>query len=383
MVLKYLEGINGLRFVAALLVVVRHWYLTTVKLGLCPPISSTVIVDRGAAAVDFFFTLSGFLITYLLIQESDRTGTISIKGFYVRRIYRIWPLYFIVLAIGFTFFAVIYPRLFHRTYFEFDPGQGLFLYAVFLPHWMRAYYRVGLLNPLWSIGVEEQFYLCWAPLMKWFGRRISYLVGAFIIITIGCHAVFRAGWFPMDSRLASFIGMLRFHYMAFGSMFACILFYAGKRYRESVFASIPFQLPTILVLAYHYIFGLPQGWGLWLDVLLGLLYGVLILNVSIVPNRLVNLEWEPLAYLGKISYGIYMYHMMVDYCLRPAFSGLGMAGGQSIVQSLLYGVLLLAGTIVVAHFSYQHIERHLLALGHRHSLAVRSAPITAATASNG
>src|SRR5580692_1479144 len=114
--IRYFPGLSGLRFIAAFFVLISHAYQTAVKVGFIGEIRSSVFFDRGASAVDFFFTLSGFLITYLLLQEWAATGTISLPHFYLRRVCRIWPLYFFVLATGFILFGIVYPRMFHVPY---------------------------------------------------------------------------------------------------------------------------------------------------------------------------------------------------------------------------------------------------------------------------
>src|SRR5215813_3976079 len=130
------KGLNGLRFPAALLVLMHHCYQECVKIGLCEPIARIAIFDHGTAAVNFFFTLSGFLISYLLLREYDAEGTIGLRNFYMRRACRIWPLYLVVLATGVFLLAFLYPRMYHERYFDFPLGFGLLMYAVFLPNWM-------------------------------------------------------------------------------------------------------------------------------------------------------------------------------------------------------------------------------------------------------
>jgi peptidoglycan/LPS O-acetylase OafA/YrhL len=361
--LKYLEGLNGLRFLAALLVVIRHICESSEKIGIWNQITSTVLFERGLAAVDFFFTMSGFLITYLLIQEYAATSQVSLKNFYLRRACRIWPLYFIILGIGFIFFTLIFPRLFHQVYFDFSPLRGLLFYVAFLPHWMASQHRVGFLVPMWSIGVEEQFYLFWAPMVKFFARWMPWLMVSFIAITAGFQLLLQAGWLVPYGTVFDFLHMLRFHYMAVGSLFAWILFYHGQRYSRSVFAQRWFQALNILFLAYHYLIGFPLKWGVFLDLPLALSYGLLVLGVSVAPNRLLNLEWEPLIYLGKISYGIYMYHMVADYAVRQTFISLHLDGVHSFFRMLVYGALVIGITLVISHLSYRYVESYFLSLG--------------------
>jgi peptidoglycan/LPS O-acetylase OafA/YrhL len=358
----HLDGLNGLRFIAAFFVLIAHAHESVIKLGLARPLAPPfVFFDRGRAAVDFFFTLSGFLITYLLLLEASAWGDLSLKRFYVRRMRRIWPLYFLVLAVGFVLFAAVYPRIYHERYFQFGIGSGLLLYLFFLPNLMASLYKVGMLNPLWSIGVEEQFYLAWAPLVKWARRRILTLILGAIAGTLTL-SVATALWAPsLDPRAARFLDTLHFQYMAVGALFAWILLHRYGDYLRSVFATRAFQWFNILVLAYHYAFGLPGREAGWVvDVLLACLYGTLIMNVSVVPAKVLDLEWAPLARLGVISYGIYMFHMSADYLLRMGLArttpSAGAALGSAVPVTLMYGGVLLAVTIVLAEISFRYFE---------------------------
>lgn len=138
---KYLRGLNSLRFFAAFFVIISHGNISLCKLGIIKEYNLAVF-SRGEDAVNFFFTLSGFLITYLLMGEIKETGNVSIKQFYLRRVFRIWPLYFLVAAIGFVLLGVIYPRVYHYNYFNFPIWEGvLFLFSFFL---------ITLLKIIWS-----------------------------------------------------------------------------------------------------------------------------------------------------------------------------------------------------------------------------------------
>jgi peptidoglycan/LPS O-acetylase OafA/YrhL len=87
-------------------------------------------------------------------------------------------------------------------------------------------------------------------------------------------------------------------------------------------------------------------------------------------------EWEPLVYLGKISYGIYMYHMIADYAVRQAFTMSHLDGKENLALVLLYGAAVLGIAVVIAHLSYRYVESYFLALGRHRTLAAR--PVAAA-----
>src|ERR1700750_2614950 len=150
---SYLKGLNTLRFFAAFFVIISHGEISLWKLGY-EKMNGWSVFNRGGDAVEFFFTLSGFLITYLLQKEITRTGTVSIRDFYLRRVFRIWPLYFLVVLIGFIGLGLILPRLTHQPFFEFPLLPGFLLFVFFLPNLAAALYPTALLHPLWSIGVE-------------------------------------------------------------------------------------------------------------------------------------------------------------------------------------------------------------------------------------
>ena len=97
----YLPGLNALRFFAAFLVIVTHIELLKGQLGFSNSWKFLEQFNLGGLGVYFFFVLSGFLITYLLIHEKEKTGTIKIKAFYIRRLLRIWPLYYFITLLAF------------------------------------------------------------------------------------------------------------------------------------------------------------------------------------------------------------------------------------------------------------------------------------------
>jgi peptidoglycan/LPS O-acetylase OafA/YrhL len=159
--------------------------------GLHLPLLSlwAAAVKSGASGVDLFFMLSAFLITALLLRERRQTGGISLRLFYIRRILRIWPLYFVVLAV-----AVV---LAHTIPSQNLPWYYLVGYLLFVGNWINAVFGhpTSVCGPLWTVSIEEQFYLVWPLLMKIFERRgmIIAAVVAFLLATLCQIGVVLAG----------------------------------------------------------------------------------------------------------------------------------------------------------------------------------------------
>jgi peptidoglycan/LPS O-acetylase OafA/YrhL len=155
----YFKNLNALRFIAATLVIFHHveQYKLWAKL---PNIFGHPTIDAlGHKAVSFFFVLSGFLITYLLMVENTQTGKIDVRNFYIRRILRIWPLYYFIVLLC----LFVLPNIFDlsvlgsQIYTKHFPIVTSLLLLV-LPNVVRLF-QPGIVggNQLWSIGVEEQF----------------------------------------------------------------------------------------------------------------------------------------------------------------------------------------------------------------------------------
>ncbi len=131
-----LPNLNGLRFFAALVVLISHVELIKSAMGLNNKFRLMERLNLGGFGVYFFFVLSGFLITYLLLKEKERYNSISVKDFYLRRILRIWPLYYLIFLIGFF----ILPHLsiiklnFYSDHFLKYFNENLILYLFILPN---------------------------------------------------------------------------------------------------------------------------------------------------------------------------------------------------------------------------------------------------------
>ena len=152
---NHFKGLDALRAIAALAVVFSHIEVHKSYHGIPTIISKLSIrIADGHIAVILFFVLSGFLITYLLVKEKEKKGKISLKKFYLRRIFRIWPLYYLIIFLSYLFFNSNYSK------------ESVLLCLSIFPNIAQAFGHGWPTSPqIWSIGVEEQFYLLWPILV--------------------------------------------------------------------------------------------------------------------------------------------------------------------------------------------------------------------------
>lgn len=360
----YFKGLNALRFLAASLVILMHIRSNQITQGLAA-LPDWPIFFKGLTAVSFFFVLSGFLITYILLKEIETTGSINIKNFYLKRVYRIWPLYFIIVGFGLLFYWYLAPKLGLQFDIDYSKGLALLLYTFFGANLLNSLFHVGgILHVTWSIAVEEQFYLFWAPVVKKFKSNIKLILLMVLIVSITINTLNAFNIFELEEGWQRFVHTLQFHYMAMGGWVAFLLFQnAEKLLSKKIFSSKIVQLIILafigwLFLGYHKseilepLLILPSGFS----------FAWLIVNVSVNPNKIFGLDNKVFNYLGEISYGIYMYHMIVVYAVTFLSSKLLSDLPFAVLQSV-YILSVFSLTIILSAASYRFLESKILLKG--------------------
>ncbi len=233
------KGLNALRFFAAILVVMHHSETIKQKNGLAN-VEWLGLFRNGGNAVTFFFVLSGFLITYLLLKERKKSGNVNVKNFYWKRILRIWPLYFLLVIIGTVGLPVIFSLLKVNYDMPYHLGQTWYYFLFFLPGLVTFFFGHHFLEPLWSIGVEEVFYLIWAPLFKRCKKRILTVLVAVILIKIVLTIL---GIYFIKNELYHFlVSTFQFEAMAAGGLGAYFIFTLKKPISTLRIFQMPFQV---------------------------------------------------------------------------------------------------------------------------------------------
>jgi len=362
----YFPSLNGIRAIAAFLVILHHIeniksYDNHANLANIPFISII-----GSLGVTLFFVLSGFLITYLLLEEKKVSNTIKIRAFYIRRILRIWPLYYFVLLV--TLLVNIY-FLMPQGNMQFFFTQ-LILYICFLPNAACILYA-GEIFPgqLWSIGTEEQFYLAWPWVIKKSKPRfllLSILTIFFIVTLLRLAFNYFSDIYelkfhniPVFRSLWLFFERFRIDCMAIGAIGAYFVFFKEKyTWLLSIIFSKIVQFIAYFALCIFLAAGL--RFGLFVNVIYSLLFLLLIMNVSSNHNSILSLENKVFNFLGKISYGLYVYHFLVLLLLMNVLNRMEVKDG--IIFNIIYYIGGIVLIIVVSYFSYNFFEKRFLKL---------------------
>jgi peptidoglycan/LPS O-acetylase OafA/YrhL len=372
----YFPGLNSLRFIAAAVVMICH--TSTVKdyhFGISPTFSNNYANQLSHLAVVFFFVLSGFLITYLLLDEKKENSKINTWNFYRKRMLRIWPLYFLIIIAG--LFILPNIQLFSIPSVNYSgslvnelPAFQTILYLAVLPNIAEAVYAsVPFVSFTWSIGVEEQFYIFW-PFVVQKSKHIlavliiilvvmvllssGFLSLAFLFLNNQLHLFPASQVAAFNKSLTHFITYFKIGSMAIGGIGAWLLYY----HKSKVELYLGHKLLNVVVLGSLFcllVFNISYSAEFYS------LFFVWIILSTATGNFFVNLEVKWLSYLRKISYGIYMYHMFVILFAINLLGKTGFQSGRVVYNTLLHtGVI--AGTILVAMLSYTFFEKKILSL---------------------
>lgn len=332
---RFFNNLNGLRFVCIFMVLWHH----------APPVDvgGMQLFGRGFMGVDFFFVLSGFLITTLLLREAGSQGRFSLRAFYLRRALRILPVYFFVV----TALAAYHIGLRGKTeYLTILPYYYLFLSNFLTDH-------IPTLSITWSLSVEEQYYLIWPALLIILpkGARVPVLcllIAANVIISAGLIRVEPLAAGPLLFQLPS----ATYAPILMGSLLALVL--DNKQGFSWVWRLLGRDLAVLalacgLVLALQFTPAHVLGWpNLLIHGTMTLLLAALVLRRRTVLTPL--LAARPVARIGEISYGIYLYHLIgLDIWMRTA----GAAGfGEGWLRLFGYSIL----SIILAEISFRTLE---------------------------
>ncbi|TAE35200.1 MAG: acyltransferase [Runella slithyformis] len=359
----YFPNLNGVRFIAAASVLIHHVEQVKEVFQISNIYGNHLIKNMGKLGVDLFFVLSGFLITYLLLHEKKQNTHVNTRDFYIRRVLRIWPLYFLIVFLAFFVFPNVpffVPANNEHFYFDANFYRRLSLFLIVLPNIGIILYGSPYLSAqTWSIGVEEQFYYLWPWIIDRFTpKRILTTVVLFSLATMAVFYVYLR-WVGHSNLQNNLPEITRFFFSQFriltlltGGFAAALVFYQKKNvlhflFRRDVQVLVYALLVFLLASNFHIT-------GLHLEFY-GLFFAFFILNVSSNSRSIINLEYGWVSYLGKISYGLYIYQtaMIVFsiHLIQWVFgNNLPIATFNCLLYALSFGTTVLVSAVSFAYF---------------------------------
>lgn len=311
-------------------------------------------------SIDVFFILSSFLLTWLGISEYKEKGNFSFINYFIRRALRIWPLYFLLMFFSF----VLVPAL--ATYFSVPVTLPPAYYYIFFISNFYLESHVYFLRFLWTLSVEEQFYLFWGICLLLFQKKLLACAVLLIMISVGYTI------YAMQNNLDSYFNTLTYLFdFAVGIISAALLHKGGavilffKRMNVVSNSLFLLLLPSMFMLMFCLTYFTAGAFSNWLDVILRYLFivyiGLFIIDQMVNENAILKLGKQRfLIYTGKISYGLYCFHGIV---LSFGLFALQKTGMHLPIIIRIF-VLLLVNYFISA-LSYQFIEKPFLNLKNR------------------
>ncbi|MBI5260792.1 MAG: acyltransferase [Bradyrhizobium sp.] len=345
----YLPNLNGLRTISVLVVMLQH--ATTVQREFGGYIDREWLWISGRFGVIIFFCISGILITYLLDREIAANGAIDLRRFYIRRIARIWPLYFLVTIPALVLNWLVEGASFYQQMNFWD----YFFIILVLPGYAD---RPLFMGQTWSIAVEESFYLLYPLMMRRFGK-ISLIVALAAVVfadefftltgRVTCHFVtcgsfIRFNWSPIFYSTIA-VGCLTY------------LIYSLNIHRLNAFLFSPaLQCAALAAVVMVITAAITTGKERYFDLRWdALAFSIVILNAAFNKNSILQIENSLTRFLGEISYGMYMLHVYC-ICLALMICWIFFKGDTFPFQNLIVSVLTVAFTIIAAKLTLDHVE---------------------------
>jgi len=360
----FFKNLDGLRFLCFLSVFLFHSFHTNVE-----EIKSNEIYDfitnfvfkNGNLGVNVFFVLSGFLITYLLIIEKQKTGTINILRFWMRRILRIWPLFFFCVFFGF----IIFPEL--KSYFgEISSESANIIYYLFFIN-NFDFINNGLpdcsvLGVLWSIAIEEQFYLIWPVILYFFPVKKFWMPFLIIFILNLVFRFFNHDYLNLEFHTLSCIGD-----MTMGAVGAWLIisFNTFKKLITNLSKQIIFLIYFAFIIFFLFRSKISEISLIILifeRLFISFLILLIILEQNYSKNSLFKLsKLKKISKLGKVTYGLYCLHF-IGILIALKITDLFNLNNELWQVLILETSLALLISIIISKLSFFYYEKPFLKL---------------------
>ena len=348
-----LDAIRGLSFLAVYFV---HAFHPDFGMGFFNQLLQ-FLYQNLTLSIDVFFILSSFLLTWLGINEYKVKGNFSFINYFIRRVLRIWPLY--ILLMIFSFIVVPYAADYYHVPVTLPPA---YYYLFFISNFYLEGH-VYFLRFLWTLSVEEQFYLLWGLCLVIFQKQMLLCV----LVLAGLSIAYTA--YAVQTNADGYYNTLIYLFDFAVGIFAAVLMQQGS-YVVEVFKkmttvnSILFLLllPALFILFFCVTYFAPNFFGYWADIIMRYVFiiytGFFIIDQMVNEKAFLKLKSRRfLIYTGKISYGLYCFHGIV-----LTFGLLALQKLQMKIPAIVSVLLLLAVNYIISAISYRYIEKPFLLL---------------------
>ena len=356
---QYFQNLDATRAIAFFFVFAAHGFVSTNPNVLNDSLFESINTygKLGFLGLEYFFVLSSFLITWIAIEEYNNNGYFKLKAFLIRRALRVWPIYFLVVFVayfGFYFLKYVLdynlnelPNIlnfifFMVNFYTIDNGTSYLFFLVFLC----------------SISIEEQFYIFWAFLLKYFFKYLKYL--SFLLIFISL--IFRTYYTIVEpvNNILYFHTLSAFGNFGVGSLIALMSFKKTNLFNKiksfTFFKSSTIYLLFLFSLIFYNVIFSNSYFVIFERLFYSLIFGYIIIEQAF--NNRAKIQFgksKSLSYLGKISYGLYIYHGVVITLLVYILNAFSIKD-SIIFTIIIYPIIILLATSFIANFSYKYIE---------------------------
>jgi peptidoglycan/LPS O-acetylase OafA/YrhL len=377
----FFPNLDGLRFISFFLVFLYHTYMTFFNniRDASPDAFDYIqrLFQHGNLGVNFFFVLSGFLITYLLIKEKEYTGKVHVPNFYVRRILRIWPLFYLCVFIGFIVFPFIKQLAGQPPHEIAQPVYYMFFANNFdFMHSWPEKPDATLLSVLWSVAVEEQFYLTW-PII------LGLLPVRFYKYVFPCIIVFSLVFRSMHSQFTEHDYAIRYFHtfsligdMALGGLFA-YLCSSENKFRGFITNLSRLQIAMIYVGAITVILFKrdlfdQNAFTVTIErLVIAFFFGMIILEQNYARRSFFKMSrFRLISKLGIYTYGLYCLHLLGFLVTDILITKAGL-NKTSFLIALAGSLVALIISTIIALASYHLYEKWFLRLKDKFAFIVK------------
>jgi len=351
---KYYPQLDSIRGISFLSIFIFHAIKPSSGIGIISEFCQFIFAHL-ILSIDVFFILSSFLLTFLGLNELERTGKFSFKNYFLRRSLRIWPLYFLLMFFSFVVLPILQYYSGQQITLPPAPWYLFFISNFYLPD------HVFFLRLLWTLSIEEQFYIVWGICLLFFQNYLKWVMLLLAFVSIA---------FIVFQTLAG-VGIY-LHTLSYIIDMMCGAFaaYCIKRTNSiynfinslTKFQSFAFYMfLPILFVVYFFIDRVLIGVGYYLNTEIFRVIFIIFCSLVVIEqmreqSSVFNISKKQfLVYTGKISYGLYCFHGFVI-----SFGNLFFFKTKFSMPTLIQGVIFLFFTYLIATISYKYIEKPFL-----------------------